>query len=96
MNWGPWYIVNLTNGKDNQVIVHTYAEHVAFVMENWRMIELIGPFDVKSEAEKISRIENLNFKEVSKVFNVSYWSFNEVITLPKPKSLLFMRNIRNW
>lgn len=96
MNLGPWYLANLTNGKDNQIIVHTYAEHFVFVMENWRMIELIGPFDVKEHAEKISRIENLNFKQVSKVFNVSYWSFNEVITLPKTKSLLFMRNIRNW
>lgn len=95
MNLGPWYIVKLTNGKENQIIVHTYAEHVAFVMTNWRMTDLIGPFDKKEEAEKIGRIENLNFKDASKVFNVSYWSFNEIIKY-KSKSHLFMRDIRNW
>lgn len=101
MNWGPWYIARVTNkhGK-SMIIIHTNAEHFVFVHHvleptlEWRMTDLLGPFYIQEEAEKIGQLENLNFKSAAQFFNVTHWEFNEFIGPIKVKKLITLKSLR--
>ena len=58
MNPGPYYVAFLQNNQlERQIVVHTFAEHFAFVYsilkpsEQWVMTELRGPFGLESDAQ---------------------------------------------
>ena len=95
---GPWYIANLApNGRNGEsiYIVHTFAEHFAFIYsilkpsEQLIMLELIGPFGKRVEAEKIASL--LRCKIESKIicdeFKLNRWEFNELIRVPDESEL---------
>ncbi len=90
-NFGPWFVASLYSNETQQIIVHTFAEHFDFVYavlepaKKWRLRELLGPFEKKSEAEKIGQIwQGRDFgKKVAEQFNVNYWKMDRVISIPK-------------
>lgn len=58
-NPGPWYVATLQNSNgETKRIVHTFAEHFAFVYavlrpeEKWVMTEVTGPFGSEQEAQE--------------------------------------------
>ncbi len=71
-----------------QVIVHTFAEHFAFIYavlkptEQWVMTELVGPFGLEADALRGAAVDG-----------VCRWKFNDLITIPE-YTVLTLGNIK--
>ncbi len=90
-NPGPYYIAYLVNNtSEKQTVVHTFAEHFAFVYgilkptEQWVLLELVGPFGLEADAVKYT---------VDGYGEPNRWKFNELITIPE-HTVLSLANIK--